>query len=101
MDFWPLRAPPQIVGDSVTENVTTSLVSIAIPVRADGTPAHFILISWENAQTLRLRQGATSSYMNLPHEQQPFLVCVAHKETILVKFHLGSGKVHFTPVEEK
>ncbi len=98
--YWPLRAPPQIAGESTVLALTTGYATATIPNRTGGTPASNFIVTWEGAASLQVRvKGSLGFWL---HEYgQPFLLCRrGSAEPIDFLIVTGTGTLHLTAVEE-
>lgn len=100
MNFWPLRSPPQIAGDSISAAIASGAFSaIAIPDTGDGNQAKYVLVSWEGDETLEFRCYA-GQQVCLGGLTQPHLLSVAGMDRALqFKTYSATIQVHITPVE--
>jgi hypothetical protein len=103
MNFWPLRSPPQIAGDSATLALDDSYDSVSLPTKSNGERAVFFLIAWEGDYPIQTKQpgGALGDWLHW--YGQPYLFSHAgHGASDITYYKMptgGTGTLHITPLE--
>ena len=100
LQYWPLRAPPQIAGDSTILALTSSYQAFSLPNRADGNPAPYVLLSWEGGEPLQIKTPGNSLGLWLHEVGMPYLFSVEGEQTAYqAQLGAGTGFLRVTPVE--
>jgi hypothetical protein len=108
LQFWPLKAPPKIAGDSETTAVNTSWTAVGIPTRLDGEKPRYVMVTWDGDVWIHTRSrsvdiGPGDRGIALNPRQQPYVFDLMGEPLGLYFFRYTTPAtdVHLTPLENQ